>query len=305
MTEPTRPTTTSIHRLNGDRRLPFGPAGKLAWLALNRLNNARPYQAVDPRLQIRDFRCDDLDTLAAALPAGISPSRMLSDLFWISLPWSAIQNELGGPIHAFDIGCGTGHYGPRMLSWSGGRIAEYVGTDVQVPASWPDDPRLTFVRADASTLTTFPPAANFIMSQSTIEHIDDDLRFFQQVRDHVQSRVEPTVQVHLCPSAACLPLYLLHGVRQYTPRTLSRITELFEDSELWLFRLGGRACNRLHFRFITGPHFIWRTGDRRTSEPAEYQARLVRAVAEDMSQPQQSPAFYALVIHTHPRSRLF
>ena len=168
-----------------------------------------------------------------------------------------------------------------------------------------DDPRLTFVRAEASTLTAFPPAANFIMSQSTIEHIDDDLRFFQHVRDHVQARGEPTLQVHLCPSAACLPTYLWHGVRQYTPRTLSRITSLFADSDLWLFRLGGHACNRLHFQFITGPHFIWRTGDRRAKEPAPYQARLVRALAEDMSQPQQSPAFYALVIHTHPRSRLF
>jgi len=305
VTEPASSTTTSIHRLNADRRLPFGPAGKLAWLALNRLNNARPYQDVDPRLQIRDFRCDALDARAAGLPAGISPSRLLSDLFWITLPWSAIHTELGGPIHVFDIGCGTGQYGPRLLSWSGERIVEYVGTDIQVPSSWPDDPRLTFVRAEASTLTAFPPAANFIMSQSTIEHIDDDLRFFQHVRDHVQARREPTLQVHLCPSAGCLPTYLWHGVRQYTPRTLSRITSLFADSDLWLFRLGGHACNRLHFQFITGPHFIWRTGDRRAKEPAPYQARLVRALAEDMSQPQQSPAFYALVIHTHPRSRLF
>lgn len=305
MNEPASPTTTSIHRWNADRRLPFGPGGKLAWLALNRLNNARPYQGVDPRLQIRDFRCDALEARAATMPAGISPSRMLSDLFWITLPWGAIERELGGPIHVFDIGCGTGQYGPRLLSWSDERIVEYVGTDVQVPTSWPDDPRLTFVRAEASTLAAFPPAANFIMSQSTIEHIDDDLRFFARVRDHVQARVEPTLQVHLCPSAACLPTYLWHGVRQYTPRTLSRITTLFDDSDLWLFRLGGRACNRLHFQFITGPHFIWRTGDRRAKEPADYQARLVRTVAEDMSQPQQSPAFYALVIHTHPRSRLF
>lgn len=305
MTELKSPTTTSIHRLNADRRLPLGPVGKVAWLALNRLNNTRPYANVDPRLKIRDFRCGDIEARLASLPPGISPSRLVSDLFWMELPWAAIEAALGGPIRVFDVGCGSGHYGPRLLSWSGGRIAEYVGTDVQAPTSWPGDPRMTFVCAEASTLTSFPPAANFLMSQSTIEHIDDDLRFFAHVRDHVQARAEPTLQVHLSPSAACLPTYLWHGVRQYTPRTLSRITSLFDGSDLWLFRLGGRVCNRLHFQFITGPHFIWRTGDRRPKEPADYHARLVRALAEDMSQPQPSPAFYALVIHTHPRSRLF
>jgi SAM-dependent methyltransferase len=305
VTEPANRPTTSIHRLNADRRLPFGPAGKLAWLVLNRVNNVRPYASLDARLQIHDFQCDDVGARAATFPAAISPSRMLSDLFWMSLPWSGIASEVGGPIRVFDIGCGNGEYGQRLLAWSGGRIGEYAGTDVQVPTSWPDDPRMSFVRAEASTLTAFPAAANLIMSQSTIEHIDDDLRFFQHVRDHVQARAQPTLQVHLCPSAACLSTYLWHGVRQYTPRTPSRTTTLFDDCALWLFRLGGRACNRLHFHFVTGPHFLWRTGDRRLKEPAEYQVRLRRAVSEDMSEPQPSPAFYALVIHTHPRSQLF
>src|SRR5205823_3432032 len=105
------------------------------------------------------------------------------------------------------------------------------------------------------------------------------------------------------PSAACLRLYLLHGVRQYTPRTLSTITRLFEDSDVALYRLGGRACNRLHYEFITKQ--LFRRGDLRAARPEEYERRLAAAIDQDMARPQRSPAFYALVIHTRPRTRLF
>ena len=85
--------TTSVHRLNGDK--PLGLASKVAYLALNVLNNHLPPVSIDPRLTIREFTCSNLAKYAPLLPAGASPSRKLSDLFWMTLPWLRIQQELG------------------------------------------------------------------------------------------------------------------------------------------------------------------------------------------------------------------
>jgi SAM-dependent methyltransferase len=299
--------TTSLHRLNGDKRL--SPPGKVGYFLLNWLNNQLPYSHVDPRVLIRDFRCASAAIRCAAIPRDASPTRTLSDLFWFTLPWNAIEKELGA-IRILDVGCGAGHYGPRMMSWSGDRITAYVGLDVHEHGAWTDleraHSRLRFIHTDASDLSqSIPAGTNFVLSQSSIEHIENDLRLFAHVRDYIQGRSAPVLQIHLCPSAACLKLYLLHGVRQYTPRTLSKITRLFDDCRVALYRLGGDACNRLHYEFITWPLMIRKTGDLRVTRAALYEQRLLAAIEEDMSRPQHSPGFYALVIHSHPRAALF
>src|SRR5436190_1044374 len=176
-------THTSVHGLNADR--PLTRAGKAAYFALNWLNNRQPYWFLDPALSIRDFTCPGLESYRADLPEGASPSRTLCDLFWMTLPWAAIQQELGS-IHVLDTGCGSGHYGPRLLEWSGGRIATYTGTDIRRREEWAGleagDNRLRFHPAPAENFRDgIPPGTNFFMSQSAIEHFDEDLTFFQQI----------------------------------------------------------------------------------------------------------------------------
>lgn len=300
-------TTTSIHRLNGDRHLSH--AGKLAYFALNWLNNRLPEWFVDPHMTIRDFRCPNLAASMSQLGAGTSPSRRLSDLFWITLPWPEIQEELDA-IRVLDVGCGEGGYASRLMTWSGDRIVSYLGADVRAHERWraleQDDPRIRFIETDAGALMrSAPEGTNLIVSQSTIEHIDADLEFFEGVRDYVARRGHGTLQIHLCPSPACLKLYLLHGVRQYTPRTLSKITRLFEDGYAVVYRLGGRESNRIHYRFITAPLMSQRTGNLRLARAAEYEAAVLAAIERDMTRPQPSPAFYALVVHSRPRARVF
>ncbi len=50
-----------------------------------------------------------------------------------------------------------------------------------------------------------------------------------QLRDFAAAINRPSILVHLMPSAACLRLYRHHGLRQYTPRTISKITRLFDS----------------------------------------------------------------------------
>lgn len=297
-------TSTSFHHLNADRGL-AAPA-RLAYLALNWVNNRLPYYGVDDQLEIRDYVCQDVEAHWPRLFVTSSPSRKLSDLFWMTLPWEAIERELG-VIHVLDTGCGSGNYGPRLMAWSGHRIASYTGIDVVRQANWDrvtaEYPRCRFVQADAGALQ-IPDDTTLVVSQSAIEHVDHDLAYFTRIRRYLDGRQRSFLQVHLVPSQACLRLYGPHGVRQYTPRTLSKITRLFHAfsySVLW--RLGGAACNQLHYEFITKP--VSRgIGDVRNMRPERYDEALRQAIRRDMAQPQRDPGFYALVIHSYPRERI-
>ncbi len=106
------------------------------------------------------------------------------------------------------------------------------------------------------------------------------------------------MQIHLFPAAATLPLYLFHGLRQYTPRTISKITRLFRDAEISLYALGGGASKRLHWQYFTWPVLIARKYTKPTFDAAEYEPKLRAAVTEDVAHPSRSPLFWGLVIHS-------
>lgn len=302
--------TTTWNLLSGD----FVP-GKLRplyapiYALVNGLHNSHPYEQLDDRLEVRDFACD-LEKYGSQFTADTTPSRLLCNLFWHELPWAKIKQELG-EIRVLDSGCGAGNYGATLMEWSGNTISSYTGLDLFPRENWhaleAANPTFKFQQCeDKDTYKHIPPSANFLMSQSAIEHFRYDLEFFGQIRDHVNGYGRPAVQVHLFPSSACLRLYGPHGFRHYTPRTVSMITRLFDErSHCVLYGLGGRECNALHYEFITSHSSVWRPGDLRDQKPDDYVKRLRSAVEADFKDPGRDPAFWALVIQTNPTTRLF
>lgn len=278
-------------QVNGD--VPQRIDRKLLYVALNAIRNSRPYAHVDPALRLADFP-RHLDDPLAQLPGTPSPSRALSDLFWMRLPWPSLERALG-PLRVFDIGCGSGAFGGRLRQWSGGRVASYVGLDVRSHSGWQEltrgEANFRFVEGDAEEADRYVPEdTNLIVSQSALEHVPSDRRCILALRRFVSGRPAPILQVHLVPSQACLPLYRLHGFRQYTPRTLSRLTAPYGSAaERMVVRLGGRHSNDVHRRWITGH-------DRRNASPDSYRAALADAILRDQRQAQRSPAFYALIV---------
>jgi hypothetical protein len=214
--------------------------------------------------------------------------------------WAAIERELGS-IRVLDVGCGQGQYGPKLQEASGGRIARYHGVDARARDTWRGleerHPWIGFTAATArEALRRMPEGTNLVVSQSALEHLEDDLGLFHALRAWVDRVDGPVLQIHLVPSTECLALYGLHGVRQYHPRSLAGLARLFAapDARAVAFRLGGPSCNRLHREFVSGA-----AGDRREIDRDGYQRRLRAAIVEDLARPDEREAtFYALVIQS-------
>ncbi len=196
------------------------------------------------------------------------------------------------------------------MAWSDNAISSYTGIDIVEHPNWKvllaKHTYLGFLTSKAEDLRGhFPDRTNFIISQSAIEHFDHDLTYFLQIRDYIHHCQHTVIQIHLIPSRACLRLYRFHGARQYTPRTVSRITRFFKEfSYAILFRLGGMACNDLHYEFIT-QYSKRKMKDLRDLKPEEYDHRLFEAIENDMKISQTDPAFYALLIHSNWKRKLF
>lgn len=303
--------STSNHFINADVKLSLPM--KALYMAFNWANNLFPYANIDKSLSIRNFICDDLKKQWGRLNIKTSPARRLVDLLLLKLPWDKIKNELG-EINVFDLGCGSGNYGIKLIDYSDNRITRYIGMDKYKNNDWTniesDFSNIKFFQCDSSRFSNYiPEQTNLFMSVSALEHFNEDLSCFKQIQEYIISYSKSVFQIHFIPSRICLRHYLFHGVRQYTPRTISKISRLFNDfSYSILFCLGGRHCNRLHFNFITKPLFISRVGDLRDLKTQEYEREILKAIEQDMEiqiKNQKNPCFYALVIHSNYKNMIF
>jgi hypothetical protein len=98
----------SFHMMNVD--LKKKEYWRILYRLCNTLNNRWFPNAIEPHLRICDFVCEIAETDWQHLDLRRSPSRILSELFWLKLPWRAIGAELG-QTNIFDTGCGDGKYG--------------------------------------------------------------------------------------------------------------------------------------------------------------------------------------------------
>lgn len=300
-------SSTSIHTLNSDNGLKL--VEKYLYIFYNSLNNLFPNSNLDKSLEIRKFKCQKIDTFWEKLYAKSSPSKKLSDLFWMSLPWDKIKENLDH-INILDVGTGTGHYSWRLNDFSNNIIDSYLGIDIKENKNWKDlRKRYNFVEFkmyDGKDITgQIKNDTNFILTQSALEHIEDDLTFLSNIRNYIKSNKRKFIQIHLFPSQVCFYLYRFHGIRQYTPRNISKIIKLFKPfSKIILYKLGGNYCNYLHYRYITLSK-IEKKIDLRDIQTNKYNKLVKLAIKKDMISPQKNPSFYALVILSNFSSNLF
>ena len=295
---------TSFHNFNADKKT--NGFDKIIWYCSNVLNNI---SFGNKGLEIKRIKYNNLDG-CPEIKSAYTPSRTLSDLFWKNLNWVLIQKELG-EINIFDTGCGAGDYADKLMDYSNDRINLYHGVDLSPRDCWKsvmaENPKIKLKELSSiDILPAIPENTNFFISQSAIEHFEYDLVFFDQLKTFIEKSGKPTIQIHLFPSAACLSLYLFHGIRQYTPRTIVKIVDKFKmDSYFKLFELGGANCNRLHWDQITKTEMIKKKQGLRKYAPEEYSELLKNAIIEDSKIESGKPSFYALVIHSNFNNRIW
>jgi len=270
-------------------------------------NNTFPNFCTLSRVQHFNPNLTHLDW--AKLNQSYTPARALSEIFWLKINWPLLHSELG-KINIFDVGCG-GAFGPTLQDFSGNLINRYYGVDSTPRNNWKEimkkHPFITLKHNKSHEIfPMIPKETNFFITQSAIEHFEDDLIFFKQILRFIKGTGNNILQIHLFPSPACLKLYRLHGVRQYTPRTVSKITNLFysRSSYYVLYKLGGPHCNQTHFQYIT-KNLKMRKEDGRFKNPEKYEKSLLSAIKQDFQSPNGAPSFFALVIHSNYKNKIF
>lgn len=301
--------SSSLHKWSSDTGL--NHLQKILWMVLNWVNNHWFPDLTDSNLSIGYFNPVvsnySWDKIYETMT---SPSRTLAKIFMLQLPWQEIRTELGD-IHVIDIGCGSGNDGQRIQTWSGNIVSSYVGMDLKRHNNWKEVVNTlsnsSFIQTDVANIAEcFNVETNFIFSQSSIEHFGDDIKLFHDIHAFVRQNAKPVIQVHLLPSAVGLSLYRWHGVRQYTPRTISMLTKVFNDcSYARLFPLGGTRCNMAHIA-LRKFHQRSNVDDGRTKMlQYEYTDKVREAIVSDAEKVQERPSFYALVIHSNWARRIF
>lgn len=289
--------SSSWHGINADHGL--SASGKVQWALQNIINNCLPGMYVDPELKQVVFQTERFEDSSLMLDPYSSPARILCDLLISTLPWEDIRSELG-KINVLEIGCGTGRYGRLIEECVGPGAFSYRGVDMTEHEEWrlfADNSRFSFVKADACEIHQYLPDANIILTVSAIEHFDADLDLFRLIAGSIASSARPILQLHLMPSAACMYTFPWHGVRQYTPRTISKMTRLFQGRVTkTLFSLGASRCNKIHRQYITWPLMFKKT-DLREGAPGKWQAEKKAAIKSDMVAPRAGEAcFYGLLL---------
>ncbi len=256
-----------------------------------------------------DFKFKDPNKYLKYINYKSSPSRVLSDLFWLKLPWKKIKDELG-EVNILDTGCGRGNYGRKLVNYSNNNMSSYFGIDIYEDGNWvkleENYSIIKFQKYNGKQIIDhIPKGTNFFMSQSAIEHIKDDLLYFSNIREYIHRSKKNIIQIHLFPSRSCIYLYGYHGLRIYTLRRISKITRMFKNhSYAVLFKLGGDACKSLHYEYITKP-IAEMNGDLREIKHKEYKEFLLKVIKRDMKHPIKDPNFYALIIHSNWKKKLF
>lgn len=287
--------SSSIHGLNADDQL--SRFWQKLYFILNRWNNRKPLSNVDSNICINYFR--NIDASLENVNKR-SPSRYMSDLFWKQLDWNKLEKGLS-ELKLMDLGCGKGGYLEYWTSCSSNRIKNYIGFDIKRRESWIElEKKYPFASFQEHQASAFKKSdldnSNILFSQSVLEHIDDDVYFFKKLSSYLKKRKEPFVQIHLAPTTSGLEKWRLHGVRQYTPRTISRITKLFPNCKIDLLAMGGETSNKVHLDYITYPLASKRIDFRDTKE-VEYENKVKEAITFDLnSESIEKASFLALII---------
>jgi SAM-dependent methyltransferase len=221
----------------------------------------------------------------------------LCDIFWENLDWEMIQAQLKGELRVLEVGCGTGRYGEKLKSFA--NIESYLGIDIEPNNHWAaiSSDKFHFQIGSYEDVLNLVRGQNLIITQSAIEHFEQDIVFFDSIKKYAESCDFPVIAIHLFPSPACLFTMLLHGIRQYNRRAINQLVKVSGQTYApTLFTLGGFRSNYFHFAELTLRSLVLRR-PLATKDVKRYLNKASKVLFQDSnSKLKFSPAFYALCL---------
>jgi SAM-dependent methyltransferase len=224
-----------------------------------------------------------------------SPSRFLCDKFWETKMSDLIDCKKG--ITILEVGCGSGTYGSHFNNILGSKLIKYIGVDLYSFDEWDSfGNKFEFHKLNSKDIyeSIKHLKIDLIVTQSAIEHFDEDLTFFKGLKKYKDNNPK-TKQLHLFPARKGIYLYLFHGVRQYNLRNINKIAKIF-NFNIELYAMGSLILNFLHLIFITMPVLFLRV-DLRSKFPKTYSLLLRRCMqSKFLNNSKYNTVFYALFI---------
>jgi hypothetical protein len=285
-------TTFDSFGINCDQNL--SKSQKIIWLILNYFNNITFKKLKDNSLYQIYFNSKATDDVSENIVnRGLTPARLLSDLFWEQVDYNLLANALNNKLNILEVGCGSGKYRDAIRLKYPDLI--YTGVDIKKNSHWEDmeDSQTKFYQKsylDIKDVTALN-LPNVIFTQSALEHFEEDLTFFGIVKQI--SLREPLVFINVFPSASCLKTHLNHGIRNYNSRTIAKLLKNLDSDFNALIPLGSREFNRIHFKYITLPTLLFKK-DKSKSKYLEYSQDLLRVYKRNMYDTDR-PTFYCLI----------
>lgn len=289
--------SSSIHVINADREL--DTIKKIQYFILNFICNLKcKVRIVNYSTKKFSPTEDQIDSHLKSLSEPQSPSRILSNIFWESIDWSFVNETLQGEIRAIEVGCGSGRYGRKISQLT--QIQSYMGVDIANSPDWNSNSESNFdyVLGSYEEFDSIVDNQNLVITQSALEHFENDLKFFRLIGDYARSVTFPVLSIHLLPSPAGLFKFLLHGIRQYNKRSISNLLSSASPTNYAvLYSLGGMRSNFFHFVSITLRSLILRKWIV-SQEIESYKVKVQRPLVIDSKRySSRCPSFYALVIY--------
>ncbi len=186
-----------------------------------------------------------------------TPSRRLCNMFWGTINWENLADQLSSKVKLLDIGCGSGDLGLKFRDYLGKKFGSYTGLDIYKHSDFPEN--FTHINDKAENLKDYIFDYNLVVSQSALEHIKGDLELLVDSCKMQRSLGRPFLQIHLVPAPSSLFLYLWHGYRQYSNMNLGAISERLMrvcDVKTKIIPLGSWKSFFTHFFNITIPFVI-------------------------------------------------
>lgn len=247
-------------------------------------------------------KADSVVGINKSLKESGSPARRLSNMFWSTINWQSLSEQLNNDVNILDLGCGRGNYGYRYKKLLGKNFCSYTGVDIYKSNEFPRE--FSHILSKAENIHTHIREHNLIVSQSVLEHVENDIEVLTSITSNFSKSGKPYLQIHLIPASASLFLNLWHGWRQYSKKNLGNIIyELSSSNDIntEVIPLGGLRSFITHFWFITIPTLISqiRNSDLNISwdqESSKASSKIKESVLTDHYADGKFPIFWALVI---------